>query len=189
MVRVKPLLLLTMWLFGVACGDPPVPLPRGYFRINLPEPSYTEDVAPSGLRFHRPVYAQLGAGEKRDAATYFTLDFPTLDAQVFVAHFQLRGDLDDHIAAVHEEVATHEIKASGIGRRRFAFPEQRVFGVFFDLEGPVATPIHLFATDSTTNFLHASLYFNHRPNPDSIAPSLDRVQSDLEHWVETLRWP
>jgi gliding motility-associated lipoprotein GldD len=90
---------------------------------------------------------------------------------------------------VHGEVATHEIKASGIGRRRFAFPAHRVYGVFFDLEGPVATPIHLYATDSVNHFLHATLYFNHRPNPDSIAPALERVQADMERWVETLTWP
>jgi len=189
MVRCNLLCGLAMVLVAAGCQDPPVPLPRGYFRIALPDPAYTEDIAASGLRFQRPVYAHVGAGEQRDAATFFTLDFPTLDAQVFVAHFALKGDLDAHIAAVHGEVATHEIKASGIGRRRFAFPERRVYGVFFDLEGPVATPVHLFATDSTEHFLHATLYFNHRPNPDSIAPSLDRVQADLEHWVETLHWP
>lgn len=172
-----------------ACNEPAVPLPRGYFRIALPEASYVEDASPSGLVFERPTYARVGEGEVREAAAFFTLDFPTLDAQMFVAHFPLRGDLDAHVAAVHEEVATHEIKASGIGRRRFAFPEHRVYGVMFDLEGPVATPVHLYATDSISQFVHATLYFNHRPNPDSIAPALAHVENDLIHWVETLRWP
>lgn len=174
----------------IGCSETPVPLPRGYFRIELPAASYAPAAsAPSGLSFELPSYARVGTVETRADAAFFTLDFLPLDAQVFVAHFPLRGDLDAHLAAVHEEVGTHEIKASGIGRRRFAFPEHRVYGVMFDLEGPVATPVHVFATDSVAHFVHATLYFNHRPNPDSIAPSLQRVQADLQHWVETLRWP
>lgn len=183
------LLVVLGGLLLSGCRETPVPLPRGYFRIELPAPGYVADVSPSGCTFERPVYARVGPGETRDQITYFTLDFLPLDAQTFVAHFPLRGDLDAHIAAVHEEVATHEIKASGIGRRRFAFPERKVYGVLFDLEGPVATPIHIYATDSVSNFLHATVYFNHRPNPDSIAPSRERVQADLERWIETLAWP
>jgi gliding motility-associated lipoprotein GldD len=189
MRRFEVVSICALTLLALGCRDTPVPLPRGYFRIELPEPAYVTDSSPSRLAFQRPVYARVGPGEFRDSASFFTLDFPTLDAQVFVAHFPLHSDLDAHVAAVHGEVATHEIKASGIGRRRFAFPAHRVYGVFFDLEGPVATPIHLYATDSVNHFLHATLYFNHRPNPDSIAPALERVQADMERWVETLTWP
>jgi hypothetical protein len=59
--------------------------------------------------------------------------------------------------------------------------------VLFVLEGPVATPLQFFVTDSVT-FTRGSLYFNHRPNPDSVAPVLARLESDLQLLMETIEW-
>ena len=84
---------------------------------------------------------------------------------------------------------SHDIKALGIGRKRFAFPDHGVYGVLFELDGPVASPLQFYATDSTHHFIRGSLYFNHVPNPDSLRPSLERVREDTRHLLETLKWP
>ena len=52
----------------------------------------------------------------------------------------------------------------------------------------MATPLQFYITDSTQHFMRGSLYFNHRPNPDSTAPVLDRMEADVRKLMETLRW-
>ena len=77
----------------------------------------------------------------------------------------------------HQMVFSHESKTSGIQTHAFDLPENEVSGLVFDLEGPVASPLQFFASDSTTHFLRGSLYFQHVPNPDSIGPALDYVRA------------
>ena len=36
--------------------------------------------------------------------------------------------------------------------------------------------------------MRGSLYFNHRPNPDSTAPVLERMEADVRRIMETLIW-
>jgi gliding motility-associated lipoprotein GldD len=88
----------------------------------------------------------------------------------------------------HKMVFAHEAKATGIAAQRFDFPENNVSGLFYELSGPVATPLQFVATDSTNHFLRGSLYFLHVPNPDSIAPALEHVTKDVVHLIETLKW-
>ena len=80
------------------------------------------------------------------------------------------------------------MKAAGIRTQQFDFKEQRVSGVMYNLQGPVASPIQFFATDSSTHFLRGSLYFDHSPNPDSLQPSLAHIEKDIVHLIETLAW-
>ena len=49
-------------------------------------------------------------------------------------------------------------------------------------------PFQFFVTDSTTHFMRGSLYFNHAPNPDSVAPVLDRMEADVRRIMETIEW-
>ena len=80
----------------------------------------------------------------------------------------------------------HEVAASGIRRQALDVPGKS--GMLYMLEGPVATPLQFFVTDSTTHFMRGSLYFNHAPNPDSVAPVLDRMEADVRRIMETLVW-
>jgi hypothetical protein len=60
--------------------------------------------------------------------------------------------------------------------------------VLYHLEGPVATPIQFFVTDSTDNFLRGSLYFDRAINSDSTAPVTDRLLRDIEQLMSTISW-
>jgi gliding motility-associated lipoprotein GldD len=64
----------------------------------------------------------------------------------------------------------------------------RVFGTLFSVDGDVASPMVFYLTDSTTRFLYGSLYFDARPNADSLAPVTKRIREDLRHFAETLAW-
>jgi gliding motility-associated lipoprotein GldD len=56
------------------------------------------------------------------------------------------------------------------------------------MKGNAASPAQFYVTDSVRNFLRGSLYFNHTPNADSIAPAANYVLQDMIHMIETLEW-
>ena len=96
------------------------------------------------------------------------------------------GRLSALMSDAQSMVFGHEVAASGIRRHALDVPGKS--GILYMLEGPVATPLQFFVTDSTTHFMRGSLYFNHAPNPDSVAPVLDRMEADVRRIMETLVW-
>lgn len=82
----------------------------------------------------------------------------------------------------------HEAMAARIRSERVERDSARVFGTLFDVEGNVASPMVFYLTDSTTRFLYGSLYFDARPNADSLEPVTGRIREDLRHFANTLSW-
>jgi gliding motility-associated lipoprotein GldD len=43
-------------------------------------------------------------------------------------------------------------------------------------------------TDSIQHYFRGAVYFNNRPNNDSIAPVLSYIREDVVRMMETLKW-
>ena len=85
-------------------------------------------------------------------------------------------------------VKNHISKADAISEQVFSDPENKVYGILYDLKGNTATAVQFFVTDSTRHYFRGSLYFMSEPNPDSIAPVNEFFRKDIIHMIETLRW-
>ena len=66
--------------------------------------------------------------------------------------------------------------------------KSKVYGMMYEVEGNAASNAQFYVTDSTNHFLTASLYFDTRPNYDSILPAVDYVKKDMINLLETLQW-
>ena len=85
-------------------------------------------------------------------------------------------------------VYKHAMKAEAIPEQGYEHPEKHVYGVYYELQGNTASPIQFVLTDSTANFFRAALYFNARPNQDSIQPVLDYMRGDIIRMIESFEW-
>ena len=63
-----------------------------------------------------------------------------------------------------------------------------VKGILFEIEGPVASPLQFYLTDEKDHFFRASLYFNSKVNPDSTAPVLKYLRSDIDTLIASFKW-
>lgn len=82
----------------------------------------------------------------------------------------------------------HTIKADAITPKIYENKNKRVFATLYVVEGNVATNIQFKATDSTKNVLAGALYFDVKPNYDSILPAVNYLKKDITHLMETLTW-
>lgn len=97
-------------------------------------------------------------------------------------------NLEPLIADTRSLVYKHVSRAEGINEIPFYDRENSKYGILYALEGDVASTVQFFLTDSTKNFLRASLYFMATPNKDSLNPIIRFVKEDIEHMMETVRW-
>jgi gliding motility-associated lipoprotein GldD len=82
----------------------------------------------------------------------------------------------------------HEMKADGIQRTYVEDTIRNVYGIIYDIQGEAASQIQFFLTDSTQHYLRGALYFDNKPNQDSIAPVLTFIREDILHLTNTLQW-
>jgi len=61
-------------------------------------------------------------------------------------------------------------------------------GNFYEVEGDAASQAQFYLTDSTSHFLTGAIYFEAKPNYDSILPAADYLKRDIRHLMETLKW-
>ncbi len=194
-------LLLACFLpfFVLACGagDPPVPKPRSYPRVNYPQRTYTALGATyCPFTFQRPASTRVVQetsyfDEAPADPCWFNLQLtPELNGTIHFSYYPITSftqweELRDE---AFELVGVHNQRASDIEEILIHRAAARVHGVAFDIAGPAASPFQFFVTDSTRHFLRGALYFETQVNPDSLAPVIDYVKEDLAHILETLTW-
>ena len=81
----------------------------------------------------------------------------------------------------------HTVKASAIDDSLISTPNN-IHGMFFKVNGDVATANQFFLTDSTTHFLRGALYFETTPNQDSLRPVNDFLVTDIQHLIASFKW-
>jgi len=190
------LLLTAYCLLSTACSEiPSSPKPRAYPRVSYPEKTYQSfDKNYCPFTFEYPTYAQIQQdtnplNEKPTDPCWFDIYIPEFDSRIYCSYYaitpsktlaQLKKDAMDM-------VDWHNKKANYIEEMRIRKPNQ-VSGYAFILDGPAASPMQFYLTDSTNHFLRCALYFNTTVNPDSMAPVYEFVKADIQKMIDTFEW-
>ncbi len=165
-----------------------IPKPKGYFRIDFPEKSYSllNDDCP--FVFEKPDHAILVDKPNPDMPCFKDLHYPKLKATVYLTYLSIDSNFAEIAKFTDEKVYEHHTMSSGIKVTPFHFAEKKVSGATYNLMGDVAVNYLFFITDSTNNYFAGQLYFESVPNYDSLQPCIDFIAADLEHIIETFSW-
>lgn len=188
-VRNALCLLLIACVFA-ACGEPVVPRPRGYYRIDLPQASFAPfDSVGTPYAFEASEHS-LVMPHKANNAEPFWLDivYPRFNCKIHVTYRDITTNADVALEDSRRLVYKHTIKADAISESYYDAPERRVFGVLYRIKGDAATPLQFSLTDSTSNMFRGSLYFYCKPNKDSLAPVVNYLEEDIAHIMESFAW-
>lgn len=172
-----------------ACKDEFTPKPRGYFRIDFPEKKYRKYISDCRYSFDYPVYGVIVNYEGYDAEPcWIDIEFPDNNGTIHLTYKTLDNNLAKHTEDIRTLAYKHIIKADDIVENPIMYPERKVYGILYDIQGNTASSVNFFITDSTRYFLSGSLYFNVRPNKDSLAPVIKFFKKDIEYLIETFHW-
>lgn len=172
----------------------PVPKPRGYYKIELPEHAYKAfDSTGYPFTFDYPVYGvisrDLQLNKEEHAPYWINVDFPGLGASIYISYKSISAQ--EPLEKLKEESYklsyAHDIRADYIKTPEFR-TQHGLNGVFYYVGGNAASAYQFFVTDNKEHFMRGSLYFNTTPNADSLKPALDFLKKDMEYLVETIRF-
>ncbi len=193
--NVPSILFMLAIVSFISCREVPVPKPKGYFRIDLPQKKYmmfneTDQENNLPLKFEYPVYGNISQKNgDRSEPGWFNIEFPAYKARIYLTYKDVGGDLESLIEQTYTmNVKNHITKADAINEQLISDNENRIFGVLYDLKGNTASAVQFYVTDSINHYLRGSLYFESEPNADSLAPVIDFFREDVIHLIETLKW-
>jgi gliding motility-associated lipoprotein GldD len=168
------------------------PKPRGYFRIQFPKKAYRQFDSICPFTFVYPVYANVEPDRKPDAQPcWLNMQFPQFGGTLHLSyeHIQSPKEFDELVEDAHKLSFKHTIKASSIDQGIISYPDWKVYGIYYTIDGNgSASWVQFFLTDSTKNYLRGALYFNTEPRLDSIQPVLDFVKQDVNLMIKSFRW-
>ncbi len=164
-----------------------------YFRIDLPSKSYrTFDSTSFNYTFQYPVYGNVepyvNTDSTKNTQGWINIQFPSFNATLFLTYVPIQNNLPKLLEECRSLAYKHDIKADAIREVLYLDSLHKVYGMVYEIKGNAASPAQFYLTDSTQHFLRGSLYFNVKPNKDSLAPVIQFLQKDIKYLIETLRW-
>jgi gliding motility-associated lipoprotein GldD len=207
MVKKEILFILAAFILIFRCSGDYMPKPKGYNRIELPEPSYYSipDSLPYDFEistlarintdtswiYMKMIQEAIDPGEKTEKERYWIdLVYDTLEADIEITYKAIGGKeelMKEYLGDAYKLTAHHQIKASSIEESILKTPLGHTASIA-EISGEVPTPIQFVTTDSAKHFLRGALYFKTATKNDSLAPVIDYVKKDIIHLLNTLEW-
>ena len=173
--------------FLLSCKRSYTPKPMGYSRIDFPEREYKAYNSGGPYAFEIPDYAHVESVRQKEP-WWIDIVVPALNGTIHISYKPVDENLDEYIEDSRTLVYKHTTRSEGIEETPFFYKQQKRYGIIYDLKGDVASSVQFFVTDSSSHFLRGSLYFNTRPNRDSLNPVINFMRDDIVHLIETLTW-
>ena len=181
-------IIIAVWaaMFTTSCVKHS-PKPRGYFRIELKEKEYSRSDSTLPYSFEYPKNLSLIVPNKQDKE-WLDIVYPRYNARIYFSYKPVNKNFREISEDSRNFVYKHAFKADAIGEQFFENTENKTYGILYEIKGNTASAVQFVLTDSAKHFLRGALYFNNRPNKDSIAPVVEYITEDIVKIMETTRW-
>ena len=166
------------------CKDDALPKPSSQLRLEYPIAKY------ASFENHCPFTFNINDITiiKEDKSCGFEINYPKMKATIYITYKTVNGDIDKLLRDAQKLTYEHVIKADDILEQPFLNRKDKVYGMFYTVDGNAATNAQFYVTDSVKHFVDCSVYFYAKPNFDSILPAASFVRNDMQRIMESLRW-
>ncbi|QAA82382.1 gliding motility lipoprotein GldD [Aequorivita sp. H23M31] len=178
-------LALSFPFFLFSCGDNVLVKPAAELRLEYPTPEYRTVHTKCPFSFEINDNAQMVKLKDCD----ININYPKMKATLYMTYRDVKNNnLDSLLRDAQKLAYDHTIKANSIPEQPFINPDEKVYGMFYMINGNAATQAEFYVTDSINHFLNGALYFDAKPNFDSIYPAVIYLREDIRRLMETIEW-
>jgi gliding motility-associated lipoprotein GldD len=182
---MKNFLLVFGILFTIiSCKDNAIPKPKAQLALEYPTAKYALLNDGCSYQFYKNELAEV----KKIGNCNLELHYPKMKATIYVNYSNVNNNIDKLLQDAQNLTYKHAVKANDIAEQPYVNTKDKVYGMFYQVGGNAATNAQFYITDSTKNFINASLYFYSKPNFDSILPAADYLKNDMKKIIETIKW-
>ena len=183
--KIIPATLFSLMLFlAVGCKKEVLPKPTSQLSLDYPVAEYAhfENACPFTFDMNEAAII------KEKPGCNFTIDYPRMKATIYLSYKPVSSNINNLLRDAQKLTYEHVIKADDILEQPFINKDNKVYGMFYHVNGNAATNAQFYVTDSVKHFLDCSVYFYAKPNFDSVMPAASYVKNDMQRLMESLRW-
>lgn len=184
-------LFVCLVAFAACSNSSYTPKPRGYFKIDFPLKSYQVYDNNCPFSFEYPKYAKLLTDSSTGTQPcWYNLTFPQFNGRIHLTYYDIssKKEYENLIEDARTFAFKHTVKANAIDQRVINHPDKKVYGIYYSIEGNTASSVQFFLTDSVKHYFRGALYFNERPQYDSIQPVVNFIKKDIDRMINTFKW-
>lgn len=167
-----------------SCNDDVLPKPKAFLRLEYPTAMYHQVLSECPYSIEVSQLSNISF----ESNCWARIHYPNLNATIHLTYRGIDNNLDFVLKEVEKLTYEHTVKADGINAQPFENRQNKVFGKIINVEGNVASNIQFHVTDSVKNVLFGAVYFNIKPNYDSILPAISYIEKDIKNLIESVEW-
>ena len=184
--------IFIIFIVFFGCENYFLPKQSAYLRLDYPKPQY-KLINDKDFPFFFEANTRLSEISDIDInpeSIDFIINYNKLNAQINFQYKNVNSNekLNAYILDLKMTIETHSTMANSVKIKDYSLKEKNIFGRIFDLSGDVASPYQFYLTDSTNNIISGLVYFNIKPNYDSILPAINYIENDIIHLIESFNW-
>ena len=184
--------IFVIFIVFFGCENYFLPKQSAYLRLDYPKPEY-KLINDKDFPFFFEANTRLSEISDIDInpeSIDFIINYNKLNAQINFQYKNVNSNekLNDYILDLKRTIETHSTMANSVRIKDYSLKEKNIFGRIFHLSGDVASPSQFYLTDSTNNIISGLVYFNIKPNYDSILPAINYIENDIIHLIESFDW-
>ncbi|MFT3793595.1 gliding motility lipoprotein GldD [Flavobacterium sp.] len=174
--------IVLLSVFG--CKKETLPKPSSQLRLDYTEAEYVHFENNCPFTFDMNSDAII----KGKPDCNFEIHYPKMKATVYISYKPVDNNINILLKDAQKLTYEHVIKADDILEQPFINRDNKVYGMFYQVNGNAATNAQFYVTDSTRHFIDCSVYFYAKPNFDSVMPAASYIKNDMQNLMESLRW-
>lgn len=168
-----------------SCRDGVTVKPSALLRLDYPAAKYVKVDTECPFSFEKNKYATI----QKKPNCGLNIMYPEMRGTIYITYQKVQNNnLDSLLQDAQKLAFDHTIKANSIPENLYVNPAKNVYGTFYTINGNAATQAEFFVTDSISHFLNGALYFEAKPNYDSIFPAAEYLREDMRHIMESIEW-
>ena len=174
------------WIFLVlfSCDSSIPPKQSAFFAPEFSAPSHNSFTTECNYSFSKNKIARI---EYLDNCN-FNIVYDNLNAKIFFSSININNNFPDIIKVFDERIIENSANVTEVKVSEYTNDQILVYSRMFNYVGNAPSNLHFYLTDSTSNFLAGSLFFNTEPNYDSLLPYINYIRADVRKLIENFEW-
>ncbi len=182
---MRVLFVLSFIILLSSCGEEVVVKPAAKLRLEYDLTDYRKSKLDCPFNFD--VNTASSVVSKKNCGV--NIKYPKMKATLYLSYQPVQdGNLESLLQDAQKLTYDHTVKANEIFEQPRQDTLNDVYGMFYIINGDAATQAQFYVTDSLRHFVSGALYFDTKPNFDSIYPAVAYLRDDIRRVMETITW-
>lgn len=171
---------------ALSCNDEVTIKPDSKLRLEYSRPEYESIQKELPYTFKKNKEASIVSGRNGG----INLKYSKMKATIYITYQKVNNgqNIDSLLYDAQKLTYDHTVKAESILEQPRVDSVNDVYGMFYMINGNAATHSQFYVTDSVNHFVTGSMYFDIKPNYDSLYPAIVFLRNDVRTLMETIEW-